>query len=86
MRPHWLLTGLTSLFLLLSLSGCGSSPSKPEVFFPPAQLTEQVPVTEFEGSTNKALLLYIRELQAGWVACNDDKAAIRTWEKSLRAN
>lgn len=85
-RPfRLLLTGLASLSLLVSLSGCVKPATiRTEVVVPPASLLVDTPAPAFSGTSTGELVPYIRELRLGLDSCNDDKAAVRTFIKETK--
>ena len=84
MRLSWLLSGLVYLFLLLSLTGCGSTEyiKVRQRDLPPAGLLQDCaePSPTFV-QTNGTLVAYVGELRSALRNCNNDKSALREWAK-----
>lgn len=79
--PHWkrMLTGLTSAFLMLSLTAC----SVPQKLLPPDSLLEDCPhALTPEARTNAALARFAYGEWFALESCNTDKAALRKWRDS----
>lgn len=87
-----------SVFLLLSLTACGSTRTKAIPVAPPAVLMQDCPEVrtkldtaldasqaELEGYqvTNADLVRKIRQLRLDLALCNADKAALRGWSAKM---
>lgn len=83
LKSKLLLTGL----LALSLVGCATR-SKPHVIvqhsLPDARLLADCPVPALDPSTNGELADGALALLDSLAGCNDDKAALREWAKTLK--
>lgn len=75
------LLGLTSLCLLLFLTGCAST-GRTQVLLPPDDLLQDCVADAVEPRTNLDLLRLIQSQRAALAGCNADKAALRAWGQS----
>lgn len=85
---RFLTIGSLSLYLLLSLTGCGATQPvvrvQEVVLLPPDSLLEPTPIAPFVGSTNEDLLRFAVLAQESALLCNGDKAAVRAWVKTMQ--
>lgn len=73
--------------ILLSLTGCATRSAPPVVVqhsLPDARLLADCPVPVIDPSTNGELADGALALLDSLAACNDDKAALREWAKTLK--
>lgn len=85
MRPlNWLLSGLLSLCLFLSLTGCASTEyvRVKERDTPPMALIQDCTEPSPNGvTTNGELTAYVGQLRLALRNCNNNMALIREWSK-----
>ena len=74
-------TGLTSLFLLASLTGCATATPQLIRSLPPQALLQDCPHPELDIQTNGDLLRGLRAYEQALSLCNIDKQALREWAK-----
>ena len=74
------------LYLTISLSGCGSTPTKIKVekLLPPAYLLVDCKISTIDATTTKDLITLRSMLYKDLESCNQDKQLLREWSNNAK--
>lgn len=75
---------LTSGFLTLSLSGCGTTVVTETEYIKekiPSDLTRSCEIPEFKGETTEDMILWVEDMKSSLKSCNSRFKSIREFQK-----